>query len=153
MDPKLSVLCSLKSDQSTKWKISIFFFFCLFIRYFPHLHFKCYPQSPLYPAPQPTHSHFMALAFLCTGAYDLRKTRASPPIDGQLGHPLLHRQLETQLWGGGSYCCSSYRVTDPFSSLGTFSNSFIRGPVFYPIDDCENINFLRQIFFASLQIL
>ena len=24
---------------------------------------------------------------------------ASPPIDGQPGHPLLHMQLETQLWG------------------------------------------------------
>jgi hypothetical protein len=37
-----------------------------------------------------------------------------------------------------SYCCSSYRVTDLFSSLGTFSSSFIRGPVFHPIDDCEH---------------
>ena len=25
--------------------------------------------------------------------------RASPPTDGRLGHPLLHIQLETQLWG------------------------------------------------------
>jgi hypothetical protein len=24
---------------------------------------------------------------------------------------------------GKKYCCSSYRVTDPFSSLGTFSSS------------------------------
>jgi hypothetical protein len=58
--------------------------------------------------------------------------RASPPIDGLLGHPLLHMQLETQLWGVlvRSYCCSSYRDTDPFSSLGTFSSSFIRGTVF-----------------------
>jgi hypothetical protein len=36
-----------------------------FIRYFLHLHFKCYPKSPLYPlpcpAPLPTHSHFLAL--------------------------------------------------------------------------------------------
>jgi hypothetical protein len=51
-------------------------------------------------------------------------------------------QLETQLWGGGvlvsSYHCSSYRVADPFSSLGTFSRSLIRGPVFHPIDDCEH---------------
>jgi hypothetical protein len=50
-------------------------------------------------------------------------------------------QLETQLWGvlGSSYCCSSYRVADHFSSLGTFSRSFIRGPVFHPIDDCEHL--------------
>jgi hypothetical protein len=62
--------------------------------------------------------------------------RASPPIDGQLGHPLLHMQLKTELWGLSSNCCSSYRVADPFSSWDTFSTSFIRGPVFHPIDDC-----------------
>jgi hypothetical protein len=27
------------------------------------------------------------------------KPRASPPIDGLLGHPFLNMQLETQLWG------------------------------------------------------
>ena len=37
-----------------------------------------------------------------------------------------------------SYCCSSYRVADPFSSLGTFSSSFIGDPVFHPIDDGEH---------------
>jgi hypothetical protein len=36
-----------------------------------------------------------------------------------------------------SYCCSTYRVGDTFSSLGTFSSSSIRGPVFHPIDECE----------------
>jgi hypothetical protein len=51
--------------------------------------------------------------------------RASPPIDGRLSHTLLHMQLETQLWGilVSSYSCSSYRVVDTFSSLGTFSSS------------------------------
>jgi hypothetical protein len=37
-----------------------------------------------------------------------------------------------------SYCCSTYRVADPFSSLGTFSSSSIGGPVFHPIADCEH---------------
>ena len=52
-----------------------FFFVCLFwffvfgifstsffIRYFLHLHFKCYPQSPLYPLPacSPTLCQFLA---------------------------------------------------------------------------------------------
>ena len=37
-----------------------------------------------------------------------------------------------------SYCCSSYRVTDRFSSLGIFSSSFTGVPVFHPIDDCEH---------------
>jgi hypothetical protein len=37
-----------------------------------------------------------------------------------------------------SYCFSTYRVADPFSSLGTFSTSSIGGPVFHPRDDCEH---------------
>jgi hypothetical protein len=37
-----------------------------------------------------------------------------------------------------SYCCSTYRVADPFSSLGTFSSCSIGGPVFHPIADCEH---------------
>ena len=61
----------------------------------------------------------------------------------RLGHLLLHMQLETRVPGGGgilvsSYCCSTYRVADPFSSLGTFSSSCIGGPVFHLIDDCEH---------------
>jgi hypothetical protein len=65
---------------------------------------------------------------------------ASPPDDGWIGHLLLHMQLETQALGilVSSHCCSSYRVADPFSSLGTFSSSFIGGPMFHPIDDCEH---------------
>jgi hypothetical protein len=63
--------------------------------------------------------------------------------DGRLGHLLIHMQLETQAPGGGgvlvsSYCCSTYRIADPFSSLDTFSSSSIRGPVIHPIADCEH---------------
>jgi hypothetical protein len=49
-------------------------------------------------------------------------------------------QLETRALGGlvSSYCCSTYRVADPFSSLGTFSSSSFGGPVFHPIADCEH---------------
>jgi hypothetical protein len=49
-------------------------------------------------------------------------------------------QLETRALAilVSSYCYSTYRVADPFSSLGTFSSSSIRGPVFHPIDDCEH---------------
>jgi hypothetical protein len=67
------------------------------------------------------------------------RSRASPPNDGRLGHLLLHMQLETRAQGVvSSYCCSSYRVTDRFSSLGIFSSSFTGVPVFHPIDDCEH---------------
>ena len=37
-----------------------------------------------------------------------------------------------------SYCWSSYRAANPFSSLGTFSSSFIGDPVLHPMDDCEH---------------
>jgi hypothetical protein len=37
-----------------------------------------------------------------------------------------------------SYCCSTYRVADSFSSLGTFSSSSIGSPVIHPIADCEH---------------
>jgi hypothetical protein len=50
-----------------------------FITYFLHLHFKCYPKSSLYPlphpAPLPTHSHFLVLAFPCTGTYKVCNTK------------------------------------------------------------------------------
>jgi hypothetical protein len=38
-----------------------------------------------------------------------------------------------------SYCCSTYRVADPFSSLGTFSSSSIGGAVIHRIADCEHL--------------
>jgi hypothetical protein len=74
------------------------------------------------------------------GIQSLQDQGASLPIDGQLGHLLLHMQLETRALGVlvSSYCCYTYRVADPFSSLGTFSSSSTGGPVFNPIDDCEH---------------
>jgi hypothetical protein len=101
------------------------------------------PKPPIpfpHSAPQPTNSTSRPWHSPVLGHMIIARPRASPPIDGQLVHPLLHMQLETQFWGllVSSYCCSTYRVADPFSSLVTFSSSFIRGPVFYPIDDCEH---------------
>jgi hypothetical protein len=85
--------------------VCLSFLFCHFIftRYFPHLHFKCYPESPLYsppallpnpptPASWPWHSSIL-------GHMIFARPRAFPPIYGQLGHPLLHTQLEKQFWG------------------------------------------------------
>jgi hypothetical protein len=110
----------------------MYFLFCVFfIRYFLHLHFKCYPQSP-YTLPRPcfpTHPLPSPGIPLYWGHMIFTRPRASPPVDRRLGHPLLHMQLETQFWRVliSWYCCSSYRVADPFSSLGAFSSSFIRG--------------------------
>jgi hypothetical protein len=51
------------------------------IRYLFHLHFQCYPKSPLHappptplPTPLATHSHFLALEFHCTEAYKVCMT-------------------------------------------------------------------------------
>jgi hypothetical protein len=45
-------------------------------------------------------------------------------------------------WGGevlvSSYCCSTYRVADPFSSMVTFFSCSIGGPVIHPIADFEH---------------
>jgi hypothetical protein len=83
--------------------------------------------NPPTPASWPWHSPIL-------GHRIFTRARASPPNDSQL-----HMQLET--WALGvwvsSYYCYTYRVADPFSSLGTFSSSFIGDPVFHPID-CEH---------------
>ena len=60
------------------------------------------------------------------------------------------------MWGGllvSSYHCTSYSVADPFSSLGTFSSSFIRGPVFHSIDEREHpLLYLPGTSIASQEI-
>ena len=123
---------------------SFLFLKAFFIRYFLHLYFKCYPQSHLYPPPallpNPPTPDSWPLHFPVPGHMTFTIPRASPPIDGQLGHLLLHMQLETQALGVlvSSYCCSTYRVADLFSPLGTFFSSSIGGPVFHPVDDCEH---------------
>jgi hypothetical protein len=72
-----------------------------FIRYFLHLHFKCYPESPLYLPPALLPNPPIPDSWPVLGHMIFARLRASPPIDGRLGHPLLHMHLETQLWGGG----------------------------------------------------
>jgi hypothetical protein len=75
-------------------------FLKFFLRYFLHLHFKCYPKCPLYPsfcpAPLPLHSHFLALAFPCTGEYKFCKTTG--PL-----FPMMDDHPETALPRGPSH--------------------------------------------------
>jgi hypothetical protein len=58
--------------------------------------------------PYPLNSHFVALAFPVLGHIKFGIPRSSLPNDGQLGHILLHMQLETRVLGVliSSYCCS-----------------------------------------------
>ena len=100
-----------------------FFIKAFFIRYFLHLHFKCYPQIPLFhsPAslPNPPISASWPWHSPVLGHMIFAIPRTSPHIDGQLGHFLLHMRLEIQLWEllVSSYHCSSYTVTDPIAPL------------------------------------
>ena len=96
-----------------------------------HTHSPTYPLPPLGPGIP-----------LYWGILSLHDEWASLSTDGRPGHLLIHMQLETRTLGGGgvlvsSYCCSTYRIADPFSSLGTFSSYSIGGPVIHPIADCE----------------
>jgi hypothetical protein len=120
----------------------------LFLKLFSSFTFQILSQKSLipssHPAPQPTHSSFLALAFPSTEAYNPCKTKGlsshqwpTRPSSATYATRDTSSGLKTQVLVS-SYCSSSYRVADPFSSLGTFSSSFIWGPVFHPIDDCEH---------------
>jgi hypothetical protein len=107
------------------------------------------------PAPQPTHSCFLALALPCTEAYKVCKTKGAllplmPTRPSSVRNAARDRSSGVLV---SSYCCSTYRVADSFSSLGTFSSSFIVGPVFHPIDDCEHpLLYLQGTGIASQDI-
>jgi hypothetical protein len=85
-------------NKSQYWTIS----FLYIIRYFPRLHFQCYTKSPPYPPPQaPTHPLplFGPGVPLYWGTYSLQVQWASLCSDGQLGHLLIHMQLEIRAPG------------------------------------------------------
>ena len=55
-----------------------------------------YPLLPP-PAPQPIHSHSQSWCSPTLGHRTFTRPRASSPIDDQVGHPLLHIKLESQV--------------------------------------------------------
>ena len=61
------------------------------------------PKPPIpftHPAPNPPTPAYWPRHSSVSGHMIFTRPRASPPIDGQLGHPLIHMQLQTKLWGG-----------------------------------------------------
>jgi hypothetical protein len=128
--------------MSSRYFLLIFYYWVFISFTFPMLSQKS-------PTPSLTHSPTHPLPPLDPGIplywgiYSLRVQWASLSTDGRLGHLLIHMQLETGAlrgWGilVNSYCCSTYRIADPPSSLGTSSSSSIGGPVIHPIADCEH---------------
>jgi hypothetical protein len=79
--------------------------------------------SQKFPIPSPTNFPTHPLPLLAPGIplyiQSLQYQGASLPNDGRLGHLLLKMQLETRALGVlvSSYCCSTYRVADPFISF------------------------------------
>jgi hypothetical protein len=73
------VFSFLHWDRVSKLEFSCFlFFFQFFIRYFLHLNLNAIPKVPYtlpHPATLPTYSLFLALAFPCTGAYKVCRTK------------------------------------------------------------------------------
>ena len=101
--------------------------------------------SQKYPIPfppnlLPTHSYILALAFSCTEAYKVCTTMGLS-FHWWLTRPFSDSYAARDTSSRGvlvsSYCCSTYRVADPFSSLGTFSSSSIGSPVIHSKADCK----------------
>ena len=64
------------------------------------------PKLPIpspHPAPQTTQPASWPWHSPVLGHMIFARPRASPPTDGQLGHPLLHMQLETALGDTGYF--------------------------------------------------
>jgi hypothetical protein len=106
---------SIHCQQISRCHCSFFkFLLDIFFIYISNAILKVPYTFPPAPLPNPPTSNSWPLHYPVLGHMIFPRQRASPPIDGQLGHPLLHIQLETQLWGKrvlvSSYCCSSYRV-------------------------------------------
>jgi hypothetical protein len=88
---------------SSLFGVLFFKLLIFFITYFPQLHFQCYRKSPPYSPPPPIPYApipiFLTLAFPCTGHINLHVQWASLSSEGQLGHFLIHMQLESRAPG------------------------------------------------------
>jgi hypothetical protein len=88
------------------------------------------------PTPLPTHSHFLALVFPCTGAYIVYLS-SGPLFPTRPSFDTYAARVKSSGVLVSSYCCT-YRVADLFRSLDTFSSFSIGSPVINPKVDCEH---------------
>jgi hypothetical protein len=118
-------LSTLQSQVKTKSRgdptASFFFsFFFFLIRYFPRLHFQCYPKSPPYPPPQsPTHPLplFDPGVPLYWGIYSLQIQWASLCSDGRLGHLLIHFSSVLMKCSNQGYGVITLKAVLPFANV------------------------------------
>jgi hypothetical protein len=89
--------CCAKMSFSTFILFFSIFLLGIFLIYISNANPKVPHTLP--PTPLPTHSHFLALAFPCTGAYKVCLSNGPLSSDGLLGHLLIHMQLESRAQG------------------------------------------------------
>jgi hypothetical protein len=92
---------------------------------------------PSHPLPYPPIPIFFLYAlghikFVCPKGLSFQRWLTRPSFDTYAARVKSSGVLVS------SDCYSTYRVADPFSSLGTFSSSSIGSPVIHPIADCEH---------------
>ena len=87
------------------------------------------PTPPFWPWRSPVLGH---IKFASPMGLSLQWWPTRPSFDTYAAKDKSSRVLVS------SYCCSTYRVAVPFSSLGNFSSSSIRGRVTHPIADCDH---------------
>jgi hypothetical protein len=124
--PSMGVLFSFlrRGKVSTLW--SSFIYISNAIPKVPHT----LPPLPLFgPGVPPTVRH---IKFARPMGLSLQWWPTRPSFDTYGARVKSSRALVS------SYCCSTYKVADPFSSLGTFTTSSIGGPVIHPITDCKH---------------
>jgi hypothetical protein len=118
------------------------FFLFFLITNFPQLHFQSYPKSPPHtpPLPYPPIPIFWPwrspvlghIKFAWAMGLSFQWWPTRPSFDTYAARVKSSGVLVS------SYCCSTYRIADLFSSLDTFSSSSIGDPVIHPIVDCEH---------------
>jgi hypothetical protein len=87
------------------------------------------PTPPFWPWRSPVLGH---IKFASPMGLSLQWWPTRPSFDTYAAKDKSSRVLVS------SYCCSTYRVAVPFSSLGNISSSSIRGRVTHPIADCDH---------------
>jgi hypothetical protein len=87
------------------------------------------PTPPFWPWRSPVLGH---IKFASPMGLSLQWWPTRPTFDTYAAKDKSSRVLVS------SYCCSTYRVAVPYSSLGSFSSSSIRGRVTHPIADCDH---------------
>jgi hypothetical protein len=103
-------------------------------------HFPTHPFPFFWPWRSPVLGH---IKFVCPMGLSLQWWLTRPSFDTYAAKDKSSRVLVS------SYCCSTYRVADPFSSLGNFSSSSIRDRVTHPSAYLLNPHWIAAVWMSA----